>query len=105
MGHFTGCSNALVGAYEDGHVNNPIWIAPVLGGAPRRLAEGGEATFSPDGQTLIYTTVDGDILADTLTTPDEARAGVWPFGALLLLESPLGDTSGRIDRCQESILA
>jgi eukaryotic-like serine/threonine-protein kinase len=34
----------------------PFWIAPVMGGAPRRLGDlaGGEAAWSPDGRRLVY---------------------------------------------------
>ncbi|MGI8959950.1 MAG: hypothetical protein ACR2IV_09360 [Bryobacteraceae bacterium] len=35
----------------------PLWIAPVMGGSPRRVGDlaGGDAAWSPDGQRLIYT--------------------------------------------------
>jgi Tol biopolymer transport system component len=34
----------------------PLWIAPVMGGSPRRLGDlaGGDAAWSPDGQRLVY---------------------------------------------------
>jgi serine/threonine protein kinase/WD40 repeat protein len=33
-----------------------LWIAPVVGGSPRRIGDlaGGEAAWSPDGQRLVY---------------------------------------------------
>jgi serine/threonine protein kinase/Tol biopolymer transport system component len=37
-------------------LNGPLWAVPVLGGSPRRLGEavGQAATWSPDGQMLVY---------------------------------------------------
>jgi Tol biopolymer transport system component len=34
----------------------PLWIAPVLGGSPRRLGDlaSGDAAWSPDGQRIVY---------------------------------------------------
>jgi eukaryotic-like serine/threonine-protein kinase len=38
-------------------VSMPLWIAPVMGGSPRRMGDlaGREAALSPDGERLIYT--------------------------------------------------
>lgn len=55
-------SNALVGAIEPGHVADPIWVAPLLGGSAKRLGDDGEnEAFSPDGLSVIYGTLAGDI--------------------------------------------
>jgi DNA-binding winged helix-turn-helix (wHTH) protein len=53
-------ANALVGTLELGR---PVseWIAPVLGGPAKRLAEGNPGKFSPDGGSVIFSTADGDI--------------------------------------------
>jgi DNA-binding winged helix-turn-helix (wHTH) protein len=55
-------SNALIAAIEPGHVADPIWVAPLLGGSAKRLGNDGEyETFSPDGLSVIYCTLEGDI--------------------------------------------
>jgi eukaryotic-like serine/threonine-protein kinase len=55
-------SDLLVARYEGHGVTDafgikPLWIAPVLGGAPRRLGDlvAASAAFSPDGEQLVYT--------------------------------------------------
>jgi DNA-binding winged helix-turn-helix (wHTH) protein/Tol biopolymer transport system component len=54
-------SNALVATNEPGNASNPIWIAPILGGSAKRLGDGENAAFSPDGLSVIYSTLQGDI--------------------------------------------
>jgi len=54
-------SEALIGTEEEGHANYAQWIAPVLGGPARHLTDGWGGAFSPDGNWLIYSTVNGDI--------------------------------------------
>lgn len=50
-------TNALVGSYlDDGQ-----WIAPILGGAAKRLESGEGGAFSPDGDSVIYSNLGGDI--------------------------------------------
>ncbi len=55
-------SELLVGTYPGqglpiSFVPKPLWIAPVMGGSPRRVGDlaGGDAAWSPDGGRLIYT--------------------------------------------------
>ena len=55
-------SNGLIETQEAGHVANPIWVAPLLGGSAKRLGDGQFEAFSPDGLSVIYSTLEGDIL-------------------------------------------
>jgi len=54
-------SNALVGTVEQNHPANGHWVVPVLGGAAKRLEDGEGATFSPDGASVVYSTLSGEI--------------------------------------------
>jgi DNA-binding winged helix-turn-helix (wHTH) protein/Tol biopolymer transport system component len=54
-------SNGLIETQEAGHVENPIWVAPLLGGLAKRLGNGQFEAFSPDGLSVIYSTLEGDI--------------------------------------------
>jgi DNA-binding winged helix-turn-helix (wHTH) protein/Tol biopolymer transport system component len=64
-------STALIEDYENGSPfggdnfsNRPLdsrWIVPILGGAARRLPDGIGGTYSPDGSSVIYSTLAGDI--------------------------------------------
>jgi DNA-binding winged helix-turn-helix (wHTH) protein/Tol biopolymer transport system component len=64
-------STALIEDYEIGspfhEVNSPNrpldsrWVVPILGGAARRLPDGIGGTYSPDGSSVIYSTMTGDI--------------------------------------------
>jgi Tol biopolymer transport system component len=72
-------SHALITTPEDGHANYSQWIVPVLGGPARRVADGSGGAFSPDGGSLIYSTVNGDIfLARTDGTVNRKLANVPP---------------------------
>ena len=42
-------------------ISHPIWSANILGGALQYLAVGNEASWSPDGSFVAYSTPDGDI--------------------------------------------
>jgi Tol biopolymer transport system component/DNA-binding winged helix-turn-helix (wHTH) protein len=55
-------SSALILSNEPGHVANPMWVAPLLGGSARRLGDGQNAALSPDGLSVIYWTLEGDIV-------------------------------------------
>jgi DNA-binding winged helix-turn-helix (wHTH) protein/Tol biopolymer transport system component len=54
-------SNTLIGSFEEGRAENSTWIAPIIGGAARRLGEGESSEFSPDGSWVISTTQEGDV--------------------------------------------
>ena len=54
-------SHALINDLELGHSSYSLWIAPVLGGAAKRLDDGYFGAFSPDGGSVIYSTSAGDI--------------------------------------------
>jgi Tol biopolymer transport system component len=49
---------SLTGASKFSH---PIWSASILGGSLQYLATGDEASWSPDGSLVAYSTSDGDI--------------------------------------------
>lgn len=64
-------SNALVHAYEGPGING-LWVVPMLGGGPRRLEDRGfGASFSRDGGSVIYSTLNGDIF--TVRTDGEGK--------------------------------
>jgi DNA-binding winged helix-turn-helix (wHTH) protein/Tol biopolymer transport system component len=54
-------SNALIATTEAGHETDPMWVVPILGGAATRLGDGISESFSPDGASVIYSTLKGDI--------------------------------------------
>ena len=49
-------SMLLVSSVTAGQDEGPIWVQPTTGGSPRRLGEltARDATWSPDGQTIVY---------------------------------------------------
>lgn len=57
-------SHFLIGTFEAGHPNPREWIVPVLGGAARRFEDGTGSAFSPDGGSVIYSSMDGDIFIE-----------------------------------------
>jgi serine/threonine protein kinase/Tol biopolymer transport system component len=56
-------SRALVVTTEGVHTPNPMWVVPILGGAVTRLGDGFFPSYSPDGSSVIYSTIEGDIFA------------------------------------------
>jgi DNA-binding winged helix-turn-helix (wHTH) protein/Tol biopolymer transport system component len=55
-------SNLIIDTEEKGVVfERPQWIVGTLGGSHRRLPDGTGASYSPDGQTVVYETSDGGI--------------------------------------------
>jgi Tol biopolymer transport system component/DNA-binding winged helix-turn-helix (wHTH) protein len=55
-------SSFLVASHaEDDNGALPLWIVRVLGGSIRRLGDGVSAAFSPDGKSVAYSTLQGDI--------------------------------------------
>jgi DNA-binding winged helix-turn-helix (wHTH) protein/Tol biopolymer transport system component len=76
-------SNALVGTAEQNHVQNGIWIVPVLGGAAKRLVDGDGGKFSPDGRSVVYSNLDGEIFTVHIDGSDKrklATVGARAFG-------------------------
>ncbi len=55
-------SSALIWTNEQGHVSSSWWIASLLGGSARRLVDGENGAFSADGLSMIYVTMEGDII-------------------------------------------
>jgi Tol biopolymer transport system component/DNA-binding winged helix-turn-helix (wHTH) protein len=66
-------SNALLGTGEQGQALSPIWVAPILGGSVKRLADGENEAFSPDGLSVIYSTVEGDIILARIDGSEKRR--------------------------------
>jgi Tol biopolymer transport system component len=55
-------SKALISDCCGGHSPHGQWLVPVLGGAAaKRLEDGEGAAFSPDGSSVIYSSMNGDI--------------------------------------------
>jgi len=77
-------SNALVGTFEQSHDDYGQWVVPVLGGAAKRLEDGGGETFSPDGSSVVYSTLNGEIFKVLIDGSDRRKlasvgTGVWWF--------------------------
>jgi Tol biopolymer transport system component len=75
-------SNALVGTGEQGHALSPIWVAPILGGSVKRVGDGENEAFSPDGLSVIYSTVDGDIILARIDGTEKHKLAHVPSVAL-----------------------
>jgi eukaryotic-like serine/threonine-protein kinase len=76
-------SNALIGTIEGDNSADHQWVVPVLGGAAaKRLEDGGGAAFSPDGGSVIYSTMDGDIF--TVRTDGNGKQKLANVGSVAL---------------------
>jgi Tol biopolymer transport system component/DNA-binding winged helix-turn-helix (wHTH) protein len=51
---------ASVATYPEGEEGGPLWVMPIMGGAPRPLGNlaAMEAAWSPDGSKMLYTRLD-----------------------------------------------
>ena len=85
----------------------PLWSLPVLGGSPRRLGDavGESAAWSPDGKSLVYTSLGDVFLAKADGTQSRKLLGVkgdilniaWtPDGGHLRFDS--SETAGTVGR-------
>jgi len=85
----------------------PLWSLPILGGSPRRLADavGESAAWSPDGKSLVYTSLGEVFLAKADGTQSRKLLGVkgdilnvvWaPDGGHLRFDS--SETAGTVGR-------
>ncbi len=54
-------SNLLATSQESGSDENSLWIVRALGGSSRRIGHSGSAAFSPDGSSIAYLTVKGEL--------------------------------------------
>jgi DNA-binding winged helix-turn-helix (wHTH) protein len=75
-------SNALIGTGEQGQALSPIWVAPILGGSVQRVGDGENEAFSPDGLSVIYSTVDGDIILARIDGTEKHKLAHVPSMAL-----------------------
>ena len=67
---------------EGGRPANPLWNVPTLGGQARRLGEAVNASFSPDGNSVVYSTPKGDlwlVQSDGTGARKLASMGDWVF--------------------------
>ncbi|MBZ5664980.1 MAG: protein kinase [Acidobacteriia bacterium] len=71
-------SQLLIGAFEGTHFEAPFWALPLPSGAPRRIgdATGYDATWSPDGQQVLYTNGSSLYLAKADGTDPRTLASV-----------------------------
>ena len=85
----------------------PLWSLPILGGSPRRLGDavGESAAWSPDGKSLVYTSLGDVFLAKADGTQSRKLLGVkgdilnmvWtPDGSHLRFDS--SETAGTVGR-------
>jgi serine/threonine protein kinase/Tol biopolymer transport system component len=89
-------SNALIQTIEEGHSDPanpfPIWVAPILGGtANRRIGEGWGERFSPDGESVIYSSL-GDIFTVRIDGTERKKLVSTKFGGAEFEWSPDGKT-------------
>jgi len=54
-------SSLLVTSLESNGAENPLWIVRVLGGTSRLIGHSRNAAFSPDGDTIVYSTDSGEL--------------------------------------------
>jgi len=76
-------AHALVGTVEQNHRANGQWVVPVLGGAAKRLEDGEAGAFSPDGRSVVYSTLSGEIFKVHIDGSDKrelASVGATAFG-------------------------
>ncbi len=66
-------SSALISDKEEGHEGHPMWFAPILGGSAKRLGDGEGENFSPDGNSVIYSTYSGDIFTVRIDGTDKRK--------------------------------
>ncbi len=57
---FPGASDPNPASLTEG-VEQDLWIVPVAGGAPRKLAEGMAPAMMPDGESVLFVTRNGEI--------------------------------------------
>jgi DNA-binding winged helix-turn-helix (wHTH) protein/Tol biopolymer transport system component len=81
-------TNALIGTNEPGHAANPMWVAPLVGGAAKRLGDGENEAFSPDGLSVIYSTVEGDIYLTRIDGTENRKLAHVAPGATYFSWSP-----------------
>ena len=54
-------SHLLTGTVEEGKPFGPIWNVRIQDGSYRRLGDAWDAAYSPDGSSVVYTNLEGDI--------------------------------------------
>jgi serine/threonine protein kinase/Tol biopolymer transport system component len=74
-------SNLLVDDQQGTSFAGPLWSLPILGGSPRRLGDisGSDGAWSPDGQTLAYTSANGLFLAKSDGTESHKLVSIAGF--------------------------
>jgi hypothetical protein len=82
-------SNALIRTVNEDRTSQ-IWVAPVLGGAARRLDDSGHGSFSPDGSSVIYSRPGGDIFMIRTDGTRKHKLANVPSGAWSFRWSPDG---------------
>ena len=74
-------SHLLTGTAEEGKPFVAIWNVRILDGSYRRLGYGLDASYSPDGSSVVYTTLEGDIWLVQADGTGAHKVGVGPAGA------------------------
>ena len=87
-------SHLITSTLEEGKPLGPIWNVRIQDGSYRRLGDGWDAAYSPDGRSVAYTTHEGDIwLVQTDGT------GAHKLGSVgAVAESPAWSPDGRVIR-------
>ena len=84
-------SQLLVAPFTSRTGNMPVWVMPLVGGAPRRIGDltADDATFSPDGKQIALAKTDGVFLASLNGSSLRKIANV-PGGSGFIAWSPDG---------------
>ncbi len=87
-------SHLITSTLEEGKPLGPIWNVRIQDGSYRRLGDGWDAAYSPDGSSVAFTTHEGDIwLVQTDGT------GAHKLGSVgAVAESPAWSPDGRVIR-------
>lgn len=83
-------SGALIEANVAEHSISEQWLVPILGGAAKRLEDGVNGRFSPDGKSIIYSLLDGEVFIASLDGTQKHKLATVPEIAFDFRWSPDG---------------
>jgi Tol biopolymer transport system component/DNA-binding winged helix-turn-helix (wHTH) protein len=79
-------SNGVVTSFD----TNPwsLWVIPMLGGPARHVGDAERGAFSPDGESVIYTTMEGEVMVVRRDGTDPRKLSNAGAGAHFIRWSP-----------------